>query len=575
MTSPLAHPIQARLRLGWGVLIWLGLLLGLDPARAAGGLVGAGRQQVIEMSYDLADRLTVETREVAGAAGPVVTAYTYDAVGNRTRKAVSGAGAGQQQAGVWDFDYNALNQLTGFEEKAADGQAPRRVVAYEYDAAGNRTRKLEHGQEVQGYAWDHRNRLVSVSGAGAGNGAAYEYDYRMRRVTRQEAGVATAVSYVGGVSAVERQGAQVLVEQVRGPDMGGGVGGLLYSVRAGQARFSLANGRGDVVAQADQSGTVTWAGSYEGFGTRTVESGTNLDRQRANTKEEDPTGLLNEGFRYRDLETGTWLSRDPAGFVDGPNLYAYVQQNPWSKFDPLGLAENDLGAALRERGQLQQSLLDPDEYASTKQRYENGRAAAGAMAEAMDTGASLMPVVGNLKDISEAGSGTNAKGEEMGLAARILAGVGGILGIKGLGKGGKAVDGLVDAGNAADNAADVTKAVTTTGELFQDGARYALPADRASVNAFNKSALAEFRASGGTIVNTKTAQDFNGRYNPVTNTIELAPGRHLDTLTEELIHFRQAQEAGIIGKSGFPGRREMWESDAMDRLQELGFTPIR
>jgi len=229
-----------------------------------------------------------------------------------------------------------------------------------YEGAGNRTRKLEDGQEVQGYAWDHRNRLVSVSGVGAGSGAAYEYDYRMRRVTRQEAGVATAVSYVGGVSAVERQGAQVTVEQVRGPDLGGGVGGLLYSVRAGQARFSLANGRGDVVAQADQSGTVTWTGSYEGFGTRTEETGTNLDRQRANwlpkpvriaasglcgdaaiaakrSKEEDPTGLLNEGFRYRDLETGTWLSRDPAGFVDGPNLYAYVQQNPWTKFDPDGL----------------------------------------------------------------------------------------------------------------------------------------------------------------------------------------------------------------------------------------------
>ncbi|SKB09732.1 RHS repeat-associated core domain-containing protein, partial [Prosthecobacter debontii] len=55
-------------------------------------------------------------------------------------------------------------------------------------------------------------------------------------------------------------------------------------------------------------------------------------------KDEDPTGLLNEGFRYRDIETGMWLSRDPAGFVDGPNLYAYVKQNPWTAWDPLGLS---------------------------------------------------------------------------------------------------------------------------------------------------------------------------------------------------------------------------------------------
>ncbi len=36
-------------------------------------------------------------------------------------------------------------------------------------------------------------------------------------------------------------------------------------------------------------------------------------------------------------ETGVFLTRDPAGMVDGPNLYTYVIQNPWSSFDPLGL----------------------------------------------------------------------------------------------------------------------------------------------------------------------------------------------------------------------------------------------
>ncbi len=53
--------------------------------------------------------------------------------------------------------------------------------------------------------------------------------------------------------------------------------------------------------------------------------------------DEDPTGLLNESFRYRDLETGAFITRDPAGFVDGPNLYTYVTANPWTYFDPQGL----------------------------------------------------------------------------------------------------------------------------------------------------------------------------------------------------------------------------------------------
>jgi RHS repeat-associated protein len=127
--------------------------------------------------------------------------------------------------------------------------------------------------------------------------------------------------------------------------MGGGVGGLLYSARAESGtglqpvslKYNLSNGRGDIVAQSDSTGTLTWTASYEAYGKRTKETGTNADKQRANTKDEDPTGLLNEGFRYRDIETGVWLSRDPAGFVDGPNLYAYVMQNPWSKWDPDGL----------------------------------------------------------------------------------------------------------------------------------------------------------------------------------------------------------------------------------------------
>jgi RHS repeat-associated protein len=129
------------------------------------------------------------------------------------------------------------------------------------------------------------------------------------------------------------------VQHVRGPDLGGGTKGLLYSLRNGLPTFNRYNGRGDVVAQSDIDGTTTWAASYQADGRRTAEAGTNIERHRACTKEEDPTGLLNEGFRYRDMETGTFISRDPLGHVDGPNVYCYVGQNPWTAFDPEGLNE--------------------------------------------------------------------------------------------------------------------------------------------------------------------------------------------------------------------------------------------
>ena len=103
--------------------------------------------------------------------------------------------------------------------------------------------------------------------------------------------------------------------------------------------YTHENRRGDVIAKTDGTGSLTYQAVYEAYGKRTQENGSTLDRQKANTKDEDPTGLLNEGFRYRDLDTGTFITRDPLGFVDGPNMYAYVRQNPWAKFDLEGLFE--------------------------------------------------------------------------------------------------------------------------------------------------------------------------------------------------------------------------------------------
>ncbi len=48
-------------------------------------------------------------------------------------------------------------------------------------------------------------------------------------------------------------------------------------------------------------------------------------------------------------ESPPQFSDDYLGFVDGPNLYAYVKQNPWTSFDPLGLYET--GTYLGDSGQ--------------------------------------------------------------------------------------------------------------------------------------------------------------------------------------------------------------------------------
>jgi len=43
------------------------------------------------------------------------------------------------------------------------------------------------------------------------------------------------------------------------------------------------------------------------------------------------------GVRYYNPVTGRYINRDPAGYVDGPNPYLYVHNNPINDIDPLGL----------------------------------------------------------------------------------------------------------------------------------------------------------------------------------------------------------------------------------------------
>jgi RHS repeat-associated protein len=322
------------------------------------------------MSYDDASRLTEEV--VSESAGELTrTTYGYDDASNRASKAVQGGA----EPGFWGYHYNESNQLRTWEKRLLEEGPVQKNGVLHYDSNGNRTNQgiqdAGSGAQVTSYAWDAQNRLKQVTMPdGVVHG--YRYDHRTRRIgiTKTGGGQAeqgTTVVFSGGLSLAEWEVASAslptqiaspgvpTVEYSRGPDMGGGVGGLLYSRRGTTLKYNLSNGRGDIVAQTDGGGSLTWTASYEAYGKRTKETGENADKQRANTKDEDPTGLLNEGFRYRDLETGVWLSRDPAGFVDGPNLYAYVKQNPWTSFDPDGLALDtiwDIGNVIHDVGRI-------------------------------------------------------------------------------------------------------------------------------------------------------------------------------------------------------------------------------
>jgi RHS repeat-associated protein len=313
---------------------------------------GAQSLRTVINSCDYAYRLTTE-RRIDGA--DTTTSYSYDRANNRTSRTVQVDGNPAEKV-YWavanpTVGYNT-NQLYGISvanlggAPLPSGTANYKTI-YTYDKDGNRATRTTNpgtsGAQVDTYAYDQRNRLKSVTTTVAGATTAtstYTYDERTRRTSTVEASGTRRLSFSGGNYVQEYPATlntQPSSEIVRGSDMGGGVGGILYTkTTSSGAVFSNFNSRGDVVSQTNASGGVDFEAKYDAFG-KHLDSGVATGRQRANSKDEDPTGLLNEGMRYRDLEAGIFLTRDPAGLVDGPNVYTYVRQNPWTKWDPTGL----------------------------------------------------------------------------------------------------------------------------------------------------------------------------------------------------------------------------------------------
>ncbi len=71
-----------------------------------------------------------------------------------------------------------------------------------------------------------------------------------------------------------------------------------------------------------------------------TEAGSWSSPYRFSTKEwDDDSGLYYFGARYYSPEIGRWTQRDPAGTVDGLNLYGYLSNEPTRHVDWWGLQE--------------------------------------------------------------------------------------------------------------------------------------------------------------------------------------------------------------------------------------------
>ncbi|MBC8955041.1 insecticidal toxin, SepC/Tcc class [Xenorhabdus sp. PB62.4] len=108
-----------------------------------------------------------------------------------------------------------------------------------------------------------------------------------------------------------------------------------------QMRYSYDNLVGSCGLEVDGDGQVISLEEYYPYGGTavwTVRNRTEADYKvmRHSSKERDATGLYYYGYRYYQPWAGRWLSADPAGTVDGINLFRMVKNNPVNYYDEQG-----------------------------------------------------------------------------------------------------------------------------------------------------------------------------------------------------------------------------------------------
>ena len=213
---------------------------------------------------------------------------------------------------------------------------------------GGQQTQLQPGQTL---SWTARGELQQVTpvvrNGAAGDRESYRYDagsQRILKTTVQETGSRTQtqqVIYLPGLELYRgKENYQVICAGVAGRAQVR----LLHwpDGKKDHQRFSYDNLIGSSGLETDGDGNLLSQEEYYPFGGTSVlvagaDSGIDYKTHRYSGKERDATGLYYYGYRYYQPWAGRWLSSDPAGTVDGLNLYSMVRNNPVSFSDEQGL----------------------------------------------------------------------------------------------------------------------------------------------------------------------------------------------------------------------------------------------
>ncbi len=281
--------------------------------------------------------------------------YTYDAAGRRTSKtALNNNGLGASESPM-TATYDAANRMTAISLNMA-GQT--KTYTLSYDTNGNLTSKQNTAQPTDKtiYTWDASNRLSQIAQTGATQAnslnASFTYDAFGRRIQSSiskagQAAQTVQYLYEGQQSLGEIRNGALTNRLLTGLSLDETIARIAISSNgqkgSAASRVYLTDALNSVIAQLSDDnanpGQLQNSYGYSPYGeTITVGPDATNNPIQYTSRESDGTGLIFNRARCWDPILKRWISEDPIGLGGGSNFYAYVEGNPLSGTDPMGLA---------------------------------------------------------------------------------------------------------------------------------------------------------------------------------------------------------------------------------------------
>ncbi len=273
--------------------------------------------------------------------------YSYDRGGNLMKI--------QHSSPATQNNYTTNITVSNYSNRAVLStltEDPTQVDAL-FDSGGHQTNLLS-GQVL---IWTPRGELKQVNSS-AGN-EWYHYDSngtRQLKVNEQQTqniAQQQRVTYLPGLELRTTQHGSTTTEYLQVITLGKAgraqvrvlhwESGKPEDINNNQLRYSYDNLIGSSQLELDSEGQIISEEEYYPFGGTALWAARNQTEASYKTirysgKERDATGLYYYGYRYYQPWVGRWLSADPAGTIDGLNLYRMVRNNPVTQFDVQGLS---------------------------------------------------------------------------------------------------------------------------------------------------------------------------------------------------------------------------------------------